>query len=107
MYGEPGAGLSGRDDLVEARPPGSDTERRALGLAAGRTPAVRRLISQGQLVCDATVGGRGRALLPAVRGGCTLIGADEHQSRIDPVWEQPAGAVTESHPPDQERPKRR
>ena len=52
------------------------------------------------------VGGRGRVVLAAVRGGCTIIGADEDQWRIDRVLEQPAGTVTESPPPDREPPER-
>ena len=43
--------------------------------------------------------------MAAVRGGCTIIGADDDQWRIDRVLEQLAGTVTESPPPDREPPK--
>ena len=94
VYGKPGARLSGKDDVVEVHAPGTDTEGRALGLSDGMALVVRHFASQGQLVCDAIVGGRSRVVLAAIRGGCTFIRADEDQSRFDRVLEQPAGAVT-------------
>ena len=106
VYGKPGARLSGKEDVIEVRAPGSDAEGRALGLEDGMAPVVRRFASQGQVVCDHMVGGRSRVVLAAIRGGCTFIGADENQWRIYRVLEQLAGAVTESPPPDQERPER-
>ena len=106
VYGKPGARLSGKEDVIEVRAPGSDAEGRALGLEDGMVLVVRRFASQGQVVCDHMLGGRSRVVLAAIRGGCTFIGADEDQWRIYRVLEQLAGAVTESPPPDQERPER-
>ena len=106
VYGKPGARLSGKEDVIEVRAPGSDAEGRALALVDGMAPVVRRFASQGHLACEPTVGGRSRVVLAAIRGGCTFIGADEDQWRIYRVLEQLAGAVTESPPPDQERPGR-
>ena len=106
VYGKPGARLSGKEDVIEVRAPGRDAEGRPLGLEDGMVLVVRRFASQGQVVCDHMVGGRSRVVLAAIRGGCTFIGTDEDQWRIYRVLEQLAGAVTESPPPDQERPER-
>ena len=106
VYGKPRVRLSGKEDVIEVRAPGSDAEGRALGLEDGMVLVVRRFASQGQVVCDHMVGGRSRVVLAAIRGGCTFIGADEDQWRIYRVLEQLAGTVTESPPPDQERPER-
>ena len=106
VYGKPQVRLSGKEDVIEVRAPGSDAEGRALGLEDGMVLVVRRFASQGQVVCDHMVGGRSRVVLAAIRGGCTFIGADEDQWRIYRVLEQLAGTVTESPPPDQERPER-
>ena len=62
---------------------------------------VRRYASQGQVVLDPMVHGRSGVVSAAVRGGCTFIGADEDQSRIDLVLEQLRRAVPESPPSDQ------
>ena len=99
VYGKPGARLSGKDDVAEARAPGGDTDGRAPGLVDRVAPVVRRIAFQGQLVCELTVGGKSRIVLAAIRGVCTLIGADEDQSRIYRGWEKLAGDVNES-PPD-------
>ena len=47
LYGKPGARLSGKEDVIEVRAPGSDTEGRALGLADGMALVMRRFASQG------------------------------------------------------------
>ena len=87
------------------RAPGSDTEGPDLGLVDGVAPVVRRFASRGQLVCEPTVSCRSHVVLADFTGGCTIIGADEDQSRIHRVLEQLAGDVTESPPPDQEHPE--
>ena len=52
VYGKPRVRLSGKEDVIEVRAPGSDAEGRALGLEDGMVLVVRRFASQGQVVCD-------------------------------------------------------
>ena len=106
VYGKPGARLSGKEDVIEVRAPGAGAEGRALGLEDGMALVVSHFASQGQVGCDPMISGRSGSVLAAIRGGCTFIGADQDQSRLDRVVEQLAGAVSGSPPPDQEGPGR-
>ena len=58
--------------------------------------------SPGQVVCIPMLEGASSMVLAALKAGCTVIGADEDQSRIDLVLEQLRGAMPESQPSDQE-----
>ena len=98
VCGKAGARLKRGEDVIEVPAPGGGAASLPLELGDGMALVVRRFASQGQVVLDPMVHGRSGVVSAAVRGGCTFIGADEDQSRIDLVLEQLRRAVPESPP---------
>ena len=104
VCGKPGARLRGEGDIIDLSAPSAGTGDRPPELKDGMAQVVRHFASSGQVVCDPMVGGRSAVASAAIGGGCTFIGADDDQSRIDRVVEQLAGTVSNSPPQHQEGP---
>ena len=86
--------------VIEAPGPGASGEADAIALEKGMGLVMDLLASPGQVVCIPMLQEAYSMALAALKAGCTVIGADEDQSRIDLVSEQLRSAMAESQPSD-------
>ena len=85
VYGKPGYRLGGGEAVMEV-PRTLYSGADWLGVIdAGKERVVNRFALRGQVVCDAMLCGSSGAVLAAWDGGCTFIGADDDESRLDRV----------------------
>ena len=95
LCGKAQAELKITQDVIEAPGPGGSGEADAPALEDGLGLMVSLFASPGQVVCIPMLQGASSMVLAALKAGCTVIGADEDQSRIDLVLEQLRGAMPE------------
>ena len=87
VYGKPGYRLGGGEAVIEVPRTlysGGDWLR---VIDAGKECVVNRFARWGKLVCDAMLCGSSGAVVAAQDRGCTFIGADDDESRLDRVYD--------------------
>ena len=95
VCGKARAELKITQDVIEAPGPGASGEADVPALEDGLGLIMSLFASPGQVVCIPMLQGASSMVLAALKAGCTVIGADEDQSRIDLVLEQLRGAMPE------------
>ena len=100
VCGKAQAELKITQDVIETPGPVASGEADAPALEDGMGLKVNHFASRGQVVRIPMLQGACSMVLAALKAGCTVISADEDQSRIDLVLKQLRGAVPESQPSD-------
>ena len=93
VFGKPSYRLGGGEAVIEApRTLYSGGDWLSV-IDAGKGCVVNRFALRGQVVCDAMLCGGSGAAVAARDRGCTFIGADDDESRLDRVYDALASGV--------------
>ena len=85
VYGKLGFTLNGGDDVIAVPAPGDlpEGQKRWHPVEVGMAMTVRRFPRPGQAVCDPCLMGRIGTALGARKAGCSFIGADSDEGRVE------------------------